>query len=473
MRALRAVLCAGVGVSVPALLAAQGRVATPSRACQVYVDSVRGQTHILPAAAGTQNWYSGGGVFARCLNEPTTINSDSLAYVQALGRIEFINRVHYRDSTATLDSDRLTYWTGEERLHAEGNVFTRNLASGSELRGPNMDYWRAAPGIRDTLEVLATGRPTIRLHPAGDSAAADTSNPFVIVADRVKLRHNDRFWGSGRVTIDRSDMHTRSDSAHLDLADSLAWLIGAARVVGRDTTQASTDTAAAYTLLGQRIRFDLNARHDVRRVRSYRDADARGPDWHLVADTIDMRVDSGKIQRAQAWGREQRPIATSGLSTIVADSLDIHMPEQVMRLVWAFRAARAVSRADSTGAEADWISGDSLRATFVRADSAGTRRSDVNHVDSYGNARAFYHTDNAQDPKTRGVNYSRGQRIAIALRERKVRVVDIVGQVDGVYLEPRAPIADTTRADSQRTDSTRVRSPTETTGAPSRPGRPR
>lgn len=460
-----------LSATVPSLLHAQQ--ARQPRNCVIEVDTTD-RVYQYPGPNGSKLLFVGGIFRSHCLDQPTTMASDSVEWFSQAGELHLIGHAHFRDSTEALDADRVTYWTHQERVYSEGHVFARNVKDGSEMRGPNMDYYRAVPPIRDTLDLLATGRPTIRMHPAGDSAAADTSNPFVIVADRVKLRHNDRFWGSGRVTIDRSDMHTRSDSAHLDLADSLAWLIGAARVVGRDTTQPSTDTAAAYTLLGQRIRFDLDAKRDVRRVRSYRDADARGPDWHLVADTIDMRVDNGKIQRAQAWGREQRPIATSGLSTIVADSLDIHMPAQVMQLVWAFRAARAVSRVDSTGAEPDWITGDSLRATFVRVDSAGTRRSDVNRVDSYGNARSFYHTDNAQDPKARGINYSRGQRIDIALRERKVRVVDIVGQVDGVYLEPRAPVVDTTRADSLRADSTRVLRPrADTTGAPALPGRPR
>jgi len=48
----------------------------------------------------------------------------------------------------------------------------------------------------------------------------------------------------------------------------------------------------------------------------------------------------------------------------------------------------------------------------------------------------------------RGINYSRGNRIQIAMREGKVRVVDIVGQVDGIYLEPKPPGWDTIPADS-------------------------
>jgi lipopolysaccharide export system protein LptA len=451
MGKLWAVLC--LWAAVPALLPAQQP--RQARNCIVDIDSAG------RAVTGASQYFAGGGFLAHCRAGLTIMSSDSVEWYADRGELHLIGRAHFRDSSNVLDSDRLTYWTRAERLYAEGHVYTRSLTSGSELRGPNMDYYRAVPPIRDTLDLFATGRPTIRMHPASDSAAgADTTNPFVIVADRVKLHHTDRFWGSGHVTIDRSDMRARSDSAMLNLADSLTWLIGAARVAGRDTARPAGDTTATYTLTGQRIRFDLNGKRDVRRVGAFRDADAVGPDWHLVADTIVMLVDSNRIQRAQAWGRERRPVATSGLTTIVGDSLDIRMPGQVMQLVWAYRSARAVSRADSAAPEDDWITGDSLRATFTRTDSAGAARSDVDHVDAYGSARALYHTDNAQDPSgMKGINYSRGQRINIAMQERKVRIVNIVGQVDGVYLEPRVVRPDTTRQDTTRADTSATSRP--------------
>lgn len=450
--------------SLPASLAAQeGRQA---RNCIVDVDTIE-RYRQLPGPNGSTLIYAGGTFRAHCRTEPTTMASDSLEWFSQAGELHLIGHAHFRDSTEVLDADRITYWTRIERVYSEGHVFARNVKDGSEMRGPNMDYYRAVPPIRDTLELLASGRPTIRLHPAGDSASADTTNPFVIVADRVKLRHTDRFWGSGHVTIDRRDMRARSDSAMMNLADSLTWLIGAAKVAGRDTARPASDTTASYTLTGQRIRFDLNGKQEIRRVGSFRDADALGPDWHLVADTILIYVDSSKIQRAQAWGRERRPVATSGLTTIVGDSLDIHMPGQVMQLVWAYRAARAVSLSDSAAPEPDWITGDSLRATFVRNDSAGVARSDVDHVDSYGSARALYHTENNQDPQgPKGINYSRGQRINIAMRERKVRLVDIVGQVDGVYLEPRV-----VRPDSTMLPDTSAARP-DTTVTPTSPAHP-
>ena len=45
------------------------------------------------------------------------------------------------------------------------NVNTRNLTTGSTLTGPSLDYFRVVKGVRDTLEMYATGRPADRIFP--------------------------------------------------------------------------------------------------------------------------------------------------------------------------------------------------------------------------------------------------------------------------------------------------------------------
>lgn len=447
-------ILAAAALAGPAL--AQGRQPSGPRNCVIDVDTA-GRVYQSPSGSGGTYLFAGGIFKAHCRQGSTTMVSDSVEWYSERGELRLIGNVHFRDSTAILDGDRVTYWTRTERLYAEGNVYTRNLESGSEMRGPNLDYYRAVPGVRDTIELTATSRPTIYFVPQGDSAHPDTTaQPFIIVANRVRMKHTDRMWGSGNVTIDRPDLHAQSDSAMLDLADSVGYLIGVPVVVGRDTARSNVaDTTATYRLTGQRIRFDLGDRQQIRHVLSSGFADARGPDWHLVGDTLDMAVDSGKIQRTQAWGSETRAVATSGLSRIVADSLDIQMPGQVMSLVKAWRDARATSKPDSTVTEDDWLSGDSLRATFAVRDSAGRKTSEIERVTAFENARAYYHTENAADSTgQRGINYSRGDRIQIAMAERRVRTVDIVGKVDGVYLEPMPSGWDTLSADSAALDST-------------------
>ena len=89
--------------------------------------------------------------------------------------------------------------------------------------------------MRDTVEMYATERPTIRFYSsrdtartgtAGATARADTAEPFVIVADRSRMKGNDQMWGGGNVTVDRSDLAAVGDSAMLDLAADRGLLLG-------------------------------------------------------------------------------------------------------------------------------------------------------------------------------------------------------------------------------------------------------
>ncbi len=462
-----------LGVAVGAAQQPAAAPAPASRACIVQIDSTgREALFVKVATRSGQDYqaFAGGGVFGHCSNEPTTtMQSDSLAWYPERNEAHFLRNVHFQDSTASMESDRLVYFVQQERLYAEGNVHAQNRRTRSDLRGPNLDYRRARPGVRDTVEMYATARPTIRFYSNRDSARADSAEPFVVVADRARMRGNDQMWGGGHVTIDRSDLAAKSDSASLDLAADRGVLVGGSPTVdgkGKDH----------YRLAGTRIQVGLTPSHDLNRVLAQGQADAVGPDWHLRADTIDAALDSGKVQRAQAWGRTHRPDALSGTYTIVADSLDLLMPRQVMREMRGYGNGRATNRPDSTVTEDDWMVGDTLHATFAPADSGAAPRAradsaardsaardstarpktELRRLTSRGKARALYHVvDEAHRDLLPAINYSRGQRIAIAMASGKVATVDVVGQVEGVYLEP-APRVDSTRADSTHADSTRA-----------------
>jgi hypothetical protein len=465
--ALVALDAAGLVAQQPAAAAGAG---VPGRTCAVSIDSTGREALFVKVSTRTGQDYqafAGGGVYGHCANEPaTTMQSDSLAWYPERSEARFIRNVHFRDSTATLDADRLNYLVQQEFLSAEGNVYTVNQHTRSSLRGPNLDYRRARPGIRDTAEMYATRRPTIRFYSARDSARGDSAEPFVIVADRARMRGNDQMWGGGHVTVDRSDLASRSDSAALDLAANGGVLLGGPPVV-------DGKGASHYRLTGTRIQVGLKPDHDLRRVLAQGQADAVGPDWHLRSDTLDLALDSGKIQRAEAWGRTHRPDAVSGSYTVVADSLDILMPAQVMREMWGFGHARATNRPDSTVTEDDWMVGDTLHAEFARADSAAAdsaarRPQELRRLTSRGSARALYHiVDDAHKDLPPGINYNRGSRIAIAMVKGKVATVDVVGQVDGVYLEPAPRRA---QADSTHTpaDSAGRATPPTTPAPPTR-----
>ena len=174
----------------------------------------------------------GGGVLAHCDGTATTISADSFAHYSRLGRLDLIGRVQIRDTSLALDANFASYFLRDERLEAHKNVVAVNRRTGSVLRGPNLKYWRAAKGIRDTVEMYATTRPTVeyRQTTQGDSAATE---PYIIVADRIRLKGDDRMWAGGRTTVDRSDFASRSDSILLDQTRGFGVLVGSPRVEGK------------------------------------------------------------------------------------------------------------------------------------------------------------------------------------------------------------------------------------------------
>jgi hypothetical protein len=421
------------------------------RPCRVVVDSM-GHYAELTSPDGQRTMHGGGGVLAHCDGTQTTISADSFAHYPAVGRLDLIGRVQIRDTGLALDARLARYYLREERLEAHNNVVAVNRRTGSVLRGPNLNYWRAVPGIRDTVEMYATQRPTVEYRQQ-DAATGDTTTsqePYIIVADRLRFKGDDRMWAGGRTTIDRSDFASRSDSMLLDQTQGFGVLVGSPRVEGRGRT-ATGEAGKTYTLVGTRIELALEQR-DVRAVKALGKGKATGADWVLTADTIDLRITDRMLQQTYAWGDSLRPHAISTLYTIQSDSLAIDSPGEVLKESRAFGDAFSTAKRDSItpANETDWITGDSVTIRFAQEqDSASNRpRSRLRELVSRGSARALtHHADQADTTKTGpSINYSRGDQITVAmLRDRIDRVV-VAGKADGVQLEPRpAVVADSLR----------------------------
>jgi hypothetical protein len=341
-----------------------------------------------------------------------------------------------------LDANRASYYLRDERLEARKNVVATNRRSGTVLRGPHLDYYRAVAGVRDTVEMFATSRPTVEYRETPDSG-----EPYIIVGDRLRFKGDDRVWAGGHVTVDRSDFASRSDSLLLDETSGVGVLIGQPRVEGKG--------GKTYTLVGTRIDLGLDHR-EIHRVKALGQAKATGDDWILTADTIHLLVAAKKLQQALAWvgeGAKARAHAVSSLYTIDADSIAVDTPEEVLTESRAFRNALSRAKRDSATAPADvdWIAGDSLTARFVQEkDSTGHEHSRLQQILARGAARALtHHFDDRDSTAAPAINYSRGQHIAVQLRGAKVDRIVVGGKADGVHLEPR-PIAppDTAKPDS-------------------------
>ncbi|HXE57442.1 MAG TPA: hypothetical protein VNK43_05535 [Gemmatimonadales bacterium] len=402
--------------------------AQPSPGCLleiVHADS--GVT--IPGPGGTVNYFARGDVQLRCRGQEVSMRSDSVA--ATAGRIfEFIGRVRYRDSTIEMDADRGTYFRDGERWEARGRVFTRNLRTGSTLRGPSLDYYRAIPGQRDTAMLYAVGRP--RIEYVTTDSAGRRGEPYVIHGDRVRMRGEDRLWAGGKVTIDRSDFAARGDSLRLDAGPagdgSLLGGLPTLRGLGPDS----------FRLEGRRIDFRLD-----RRELTYLVAKGQGhavnASWDLRADTIALDIEGGALVQTLAWGDSLRPHADSPEHEIRADSLALDTPGRRLREARAFGAAWVGTAPDSATGERDWLSGDTVVAQFAQRDSAGTTRSVLRRIEARHEARSFYRVSDPRRPGPPSLNYSRGDRIVVTMKpgdDRAVERVDLYGRVDGVQLEP-------------------------------------
>lgn len=401
----------------------------PGRPCVVVIDYIRGLYRRIPVAPDVENHFGSGGVLAHCRGTTSQLSADSIAWYPLLRRFDMVGNVRIRDASFTLDSRTASYFLGDERLEAYTDVVAVNRRSGSVLRGPNLTYLRATQGIRDTSEMRASGRPTIEYRARPDT----TLEPYLIVADRVRMAGDDRVWAGGRVEIDRSDFAARGDSLDLDQT------AGRGHLVGREPPTLSGKGDRPYTLLGSRIDLGLEER-ELRRVMALGAGRATGSDWRLTADTILLTLERQRLQQAFAWGREDRPEAVSSQQTIVADSLAMDVPDEVLTEIRAFGRALSTARRDTTAAaDVDWIGGDTLTAAFAQEpDSTGRARTELRRVVARGSARALTHIyDEARAELGPSINYSRGDAIDIVIRARRIDRVTVSGESDGVHLEPR------------------------------------
>jgi len=426
-------------------------VSGPGRPCVVVIDYIRGLYRRIPVAPDVENHFGSGGVLAHCRGTTSQLSADSIAWYPLLKRFDMVGNVRIRDESFTLDSRTASYFLGDERLEAYTDVMAINRRSGSTLRGPNLTYLRAAQGIRDTSEMRATGRPTIEYRARPDT----TLEPYLIVADRVRMAGDDRVWAGGRVEIDRSDFAARGDSLDLDQT------AGRGHLVGREPPTLAGKGDRPYTLLGSRIDLGLEQR-DLRRVMALGGGRATGSDWHLTADTIHLTLEDQHLQQAFAWGVEERPQAVSSQQTVAADSLAMDVPDEVLTEIRAFGRALSTARRDTTAAaDVDWIGGDTLTATFSQEhDTSGAPRTELRRVMARGAARALTHIYDERRPELGpAINYSRGTAIDIAIRSRRIDRVTVSGEGDGVHLEPRpvrtVPADTTTATDTTTTPEAR------------------
>jgi hypothetical protein len=429
-------------IALLALLPAS-EAAAQERNCVFVIDYVGREGARVETPSGT-NYHAGGGVRFRCRNLPVSMASDSVA-AYAGNVVQFIGNVRYNDSAVAMTANAGTYYRTGDRWESRGNVVARKLDTGTTLRGPALDYLRRMPGTRDTAELVATGRPTIDYFPsARDGEPAP--EPYIIVANRVRVRGDDRVWASGRVTINRSDFAATSDSLRLDTGP-----VGDGTLVGSPVLRGlGADT---FTVSGRRIDLDLDGR-EITYLTAVDSARLVSTDWDLVADTIGLDIEERKLQQTLAWGDQRRPVGVSDRYEVRGDSIAIDTPNQQLRELRTFGDAWVGSAVDSVSGERDWLAGDTVVAASVPRDTAAAEDVMLDQMRGHGDAKAFHVVENERRPERPSLNYVRGASIVLTFRppregeEREtVARLDVVGQVEGIQLEPEdapsttAPVA--------------------------------
>ena len=388
------------------------------------------RANVVTDAAGKRITYLGGGIVARCIGQGNRLTADSAEQYESEGRLYLVGNVHYTEPRATVTSRTMTYYQGDDHLHAEGDVVAVQ-SNGSTLRGPTADYYRSTPQ-RPLTRMFAPGRPTVTLVQKDTSGRGRPPDTAHVVANTITMEGDSLVYASGRVEITRPDLLATGDSAFMDSGRDFARLMRQPSVQGKGTR--------AFTLTGGVI--DVYSRNrQVERVVATPKGHALSKDLELVADSIDLRIQGNQLQRAFAWG-VGRAHSISPDREIIADSIDAIMPGQRIREVRALRNAYAESNPDSgvVSTQRDWMSGDTLVAHFdslVAADTASKPR--IREIVAEGNARSFYQMKNSKGLQTEPtVNYVRGRIIDIIFENAKVATVTVTDKATGVLIEPAA-----------------------------------
>jgi len=386
---------------------------------------------VTDPATKRNNTFIGGGVVAKCAGQDVTLYADSAELYDTIKLYYLFGNVHYREPRVNIDADKVTYFLADERILAEQNVHA-TMPSGSTMLGPQAEYLRPVAPIRQVARLNANQRPTFTL--VQKDSTGKVLDPATLLADRVSVCDDTVYYAGGNVDITRPDLHATSDSAYMNESRQYGRLLKRPQIEGRGEKQ-----ERQFILRGKAI--DLFSKNRLlERVLSVDSAQAVSGDLDLRSDSIDLRITDNKLTRSQAWG-PTRARAVSPQQTIIADSLDVHMPGQRVKEVHAIKKAYAETVPDSTklkSKEKDWLRGDTIVASFdtvVARDTSSKPK--IRELLATGNASSFYQIPSnkgASDPPN--LNYVRGRVITVSFTNQEVQSVVVEDEAAGIFLEP-------------------------------------
>lgn len=389
--------------------------------------------HTDTAPGGGRITFLGGGVLIKCPSRSITLKGDSAE--QYPDRDYMVGNVVYDEPRFHLTSNFLNRFTIDDRIVAVGDVNAR-LPSGSTLAGPVAEFRAASPRIRPRRQMIAKARPTITI--VEKDSAGKPAPPMVVVADSVFMDGDSLIYGSGQVIITRPELRATADSAFIDQGRETMKLWVKPELAGKKDRP--------FTLNGHVI--DLFSKNrKLQRVIARDSAKAVSDSMTLRSDTIDLRIRNDVLDHAYAWGKKSRARAESPSQNLLADSLDVQMPNGKIRLVRALRSAFAEAKVDTarfkpdSSDRHDWLRGDTIVAHFDSATAKDTSKApNIRQLLASGHASSYYHLAPSDSGERRpAIDYLLARLITIDLSDKqRVATVTAVDSVNGVYVEPRA-----------------------------------
>jgi hypothetical protein len=421
--------------------------------------------------------FLGGHVVIRCPTKGIVLTGDSAEAFP--DHAQLLRNATADDPRFHITADFLNYFQGDERVVAVANVHART-ASGSTLVGPQAEYKRAVPRIRPREQMTAILRPTITI--VQKDSTGKPAPPLTVIADHVFMDGDSLVYGGGQVEITRpadnlkdTALTATADSAFIDQGKETMRLMRNPKVVGKRDHP--------FTLTGTLI--DLySTNKKLTRVLSRANAKAVSDSMTLTSDTIDLRVKNDLLDHAFAWSSVNRAKVVSPSQNMIADSLDVTMPGQQIRLVNALRHAFAQGRPDTTKYKisppdtTDWLRGDTIVAHFdtsARSPRDTSKSPRIQQLVARGDASSLYHVAPSDTNEHRAsLSYVTARDITIAFNDsNKVATVTTVDSVTGIFIEAKADT--TTRqkgasATPLKAGSTQKKSPPNT--PPKTPAKP-
>lgn len=377
--------------------------------------------------------FIGGSVLFKCPQRKITLKGDS-AEVYQDQHYQMVGHAVYDEPRFHVTADYLNYFPTDERVVGAGNVHAK-LPSGSTLVGPQAEYRRKAPKIRDREQISAIARPTITI--VQTDSGGKPAPPMTVVANTVFMDGDSLIYGGGQVVITRPDISATGDSAFIDQGKETMRLMRNPRLQGKKDRP--------FTLTGDLI--DMYSKNKkLERVLSRANAKAVSDSMTLKSDTIDLRVRNDLLDHAYAWGKKSRAHVDSPSQNMSADSLDVAMPGQRIQLVRALVKAHADGRPDTLHFHPvapdtlNWLNGDTIVAHFdttrVKGDTSTTPQ--IRQLIARGNASSLYLlAPNDSSIHRPALNYMSARIITIDFDQQKVATVTTIDSVAGMYIEPK------------------------------------